>query len=417
MLRCERNSYIIPPEGQEGVALVTLITLIVLFGLLAVAVSTLLNQSSVGAFVEFNNLRALYLAEAGLNDSFWELRYGSKLYGQSSLPLGRIDTREISFHDGSSGHYYVPEPNNEILSTGESDGVKRSVKMAFTSQTLNFAFYTAQPGQISFGKNVKVTGNIFVNGDLTVVTPTNMDTNYVTVYLKVGDEAHYSNGALFPYVTVSSQPAPPVLNTAWYDSLLSEAASQPGGDAVWGSRSVQGTVFINGNLLVGNRASITRSGGPAIVVVTGAIVFSNRVSIADSISFIAGNGIAMLNRVEVGQTTGTSGNICFSRQGIIAIALQCTVNGSVISGGDVSILSNSTVNGLVFAVNRYDQIINGGIVNGVLWVGRLSGDSLKKKSKVIYTPQYLPSGMPPGVTPPGGASGVERVPNSWKEVT
>ncbi len=416
MHRCEDNSRLVVLKRRDGVALVTLVTLIVLFGFLAVAVGTLLNQNSASTVVEISSLRALYLAEAGLNDSFWELKYGSKLYGQMSIPPGRIEPRDISFPDGSSGSYHVPEPVTEIVATGLSGGVTRRVRVAIISNTLDFALYSEDSRDVTFKRDVEVTGDVFINGNLTVDTPTDIDTNSVTVHLEEGNEAHYSNGSIFPYVTMSAPPNPPSLNTAWYDSLLIEASSLPYSDEFWGNHTVQDTTLINGSLIVANKATIGRSGGPAVVVVTGAVLLGNKVNVEDSISFIAGSGIAMVNRVVIGETIGASGNICFTKSGIIAVALQCVVNGSVISNGDVSVMRTSEVNGLVYAVNSYQQIIRGGVVRGALWVGRFSSDDLIRRSKIIYSPQYLPSVMPPGVTPPAGTVSIARAANSWREV-
>jgi len=404
-------------SSEDGVALITLVILIVLFGLLAVAVVTLVNQNAITTFVEGNNLKALYLAEAGLNDSFWELRYGQKLYGMPSEPLGLIGDRNVTFSDGVEGSYRVLEPTTEILSTGVCNGVTRKVRVAIQSNSATFGFFTINNNDLVFERNVNITGDAFVNGDLTVTTPSAIDTTLMELFLMCGNSAHYSTGEIFPYTSITQQPDPPSISNAWYDSLLLEAENQSWGIKFWGDRTISGTTLIDGTLIISNNSDITNGGSEtAVVVVTDVVSMGNRTRIGDNIYFIVGDLITLWNNVEIGNTTGRSGNLLYMRSGSIVVSNNVTINGSIVSNGSVIFGNNVTINGLLFATDLIVMGNRGFDLHGSCWAGGFFLNTVSRDTDVIFTQNYMPDVMPPGVTGPGMSSGVEIVRNSWREV-
>lgn len=398
---------------DRGVALVTLIAMLAVFGVVAVAVGYMLTQGTSSTFVSLSATRAFYLAEAGLNDSFWELKYGSKLYGAPGDPLGEIDSRSITFGDGASGSYTVEEPTNEIVATGEVGGVKRRVRVMVTNAKVSYTLYVCNRGNVTIDKNTEVSGNIFINGNVIVKTPTDIDTNITVLYLNESDDAHYSNGAMFPYRTLSHAPEDPVLNTSWYDSLLAVAATQHAGNETWKNKTIQNTLYIKGDLTI--EKSLT-TGGSAVVVVDGSVSLKNNATVDDSIIIISEQGINIGNNVEIGNTRGKSGNLLFSKSAPISIGNNAVVNGSVVSKDDMTIGGNAEVCGLVFC-NGELSIDNGGMdVNGELWTSSLSGNTLSKNSKVVYNSSYISSALPPGVTNPSSQGRVNYCVNGWREL-
>jgi len=404
-------------SSEDGVTLVTLVILIVLFGLLAIAVVTLVNQNAITTFVEGNNLKALYLAEAGLNDSFWELKYGQKLYGMSSEPLGLIGDRNVTFSDGVEGSYRVPEPTTEILSTGICNGVTRKVRVAIQTNSATFSFYVINDNDLLFEKDVSLTGDAFVNGNLTVTTPSGIDTTLMELYLVSGNSAHYSTGDLFPYTSIAEQPTPPSISNTWYDSLLSEAENQSQGDQTWGDRTISGTTLINGSLVINNHSEVTNGGNEkAIVVVTGSVSMEIGVEIGDNIYFVVGGSIDLSNNVVVGNTTGRSGNLLYTRSGSIAFSNNVIVNGSVVANGSVTFNNNVIINGLLFTNNEIVLGNKGFDLYGECWVGEFSSNTVTRDTDIIFSPDYIPVEMPPGVSAPEMSAGIEIVENSWREV-
>ena len=66
-------------KKEKGISLLILIIIIALVGITAVGLTTFLSQNIALSLVEKDRARALYLAEMGVADSFWELKYSEKL--------------------------------------------------------------------------------------------------------------------------------------------------------------------------------------------------------------------------------------------------------------------------------------------------------------------------------------------------
>jgi len=365
--------------------------------------------------MEKDRARALYLTEMGVADSFWELKYSEKLYGAPSQPYGQIDAQTVDFGDGTSGTYTVPEPYDSIVSTGTYKGITRQVKVGIENLAINYALFAASSNDFTFSKNCQVVGSCFVNGSVTVKTPTNIDTTQMTLYLPCGETAAYQGGGAFPFTTVDSAPTLADLDLTYYDNLLGLAASQPSGDSTWNSdRVLPDTVLINGDLTIKKNKSITTAGGSSLVAVNGTITIGKNVNIADSVQFIAKWGIYCAANITVGSTTGRSGNILFTKRDNLKLGNNNTVNGSVLSNKVLQINQGSEVNGFVYAGTQ-STIGKNATINGCFWGHSFTDDKIKQGSGIIWNSGYIPSPLPPGVSSIGSFS-ISFVQNSWQEL-
>jgi hypothetical protein len=404
-------------KKQKGISLVILIIMVVFVGITVVGIHAFLAENVRLSDVEKQRARALYLAEMGISDSFWELKYSEKLYGLPTQPYGRIDLQTVNFFDGTSGTYEVPEPTDSIVSTGIYGDITRMLKVGINySSSSQYVFFAAGSNDFTFDRNAALTGNAFVNGSVTVTTPTDIDTTQMTLYLPSGESASYSGGGNFPYTTIDPVPTSPDLSTTYYDNLISLAQSQSPGD-VWGwfDMAIGDTVLINGNVLLMWNVDITTTGTSSIVVVTGNFWASWNVTFSDSIQLIV-NGIVYFDQnCSIGTTTGRSGNLIYSNSQYISLGRGNTINGAIVSNNNLVINRSVTINGLTYVKNESNVDRNANI-NGCIWSNSFTSNRMGRSAIINWNPDYLPSPLPPGVSQPGSAGTFSLAENSWKEL-
>ena len=401
-------------KKQRGISLVILIIMVVFVGIMVAGIHAFLAENIRLSDVEKQRARALYLAEMGISDSFWELNYSEKLYGSPAQPYGQIDQQTVNFFDGSSGTYEVPEPTDSIVSTGVYGDITRILKVKIDYFTSQYVFFAGSANDFTFTKNSEIEGDVFINGSVTVGTPTQIDTNQMTLYLPPGESAEYDNHDPFPYTTLNDPPSFPGLNTSYYDNLLSQCSTMSPGDSIWDDRSLPDTVWINGNLTINKNKTISTSGSSSIVVVTGSATINKNVQLTDSIQLITQNGIACDMNITVGTTTGQSGDLFFAKMNSVEIGQNNVFNGSVVSNSNLTVQQKATINGFVYAKNNIDIEIQL-TINGCLWGYAFAGNTTEDKFKTIWNASYIPSPLAPGVEDIGSTI-LELVQNSWREL-
>lgn len=111
--------------SQRGAIL--FLTLIVLLFLTTFGSALILMVFSrfTSSYLEYDRLKALYLAEAGISKSLWELKKGldSDRDGLGNIPKTRL----------GEGHFWVlHDPRSlTIVSTGEANDVERTVRIVY----------------------------------------------------------------------------------------------------------------------------------------------------------------------------------------------------------------------------------------------------------------------------------------------
>jgi acetyltransferase-like isoleucine patch superfamily enzyme len=401
-------------KNQEGISLIILLIMVVFVGIMVVGIQAFLGENMRLSVAESQRARSLYLAEAGMSDSYWELKYSQKLYGLPSQAYGQIDQQTVSFSDGTSGTYSVPAPTDSIVATGTYKGISRRLKVGITNVTTRYSFFAGSNNEFTFPRSASVTGNVYVNGNVTVTTPTNIDTNQMDLYLPSGKSATYSGGVSFPYITINPAPTLSTLNTAHYDSLLTGCATFPVGDSSWGNRTLPETVWVHGNLAIQNGKTISTLRSYSVIVATGTVSAGQNVNFADNIQVIANSTITLGTNNRVGTTTGTSGNLLFTRTSQISIGQNSAVNGSIVSNNALQLQGGSTVNGFIYMRNAAD-IQNSVNINGCIWGNSYTSNTMGQDVTINWNPSYIPSALPPGV------SNIDShifslVSNSWTEL-
>jgi acetyltransferase-like isoleucine patch superfamily enzyme len=405
-------------KNQEGISLIILLIMVVFVGIMMVGIQAFLGENMRLSVAESQRARVLYLAEAGMSDSYWELKYSQKLYGLSSQPYGQIDQQTVDFGDGTSGTYSVPAPTDSVVATGAYKGISRRLKVGITNVTTRYSFFAASNNNFTFPRSAYVSGNVYVNGNVTVTTPTNIDTNQMDLYLPSGKSATYSGGVSFPYTTINPAPTLSTLNTVHYDSLLTRAATFPSGNQTWGNTTVPETVWVHGNLTIQANRTISTAGSYSVIVVTGSVSTGQSVNFANNIQIIANSTITLGTSNGVGTTTGLSGNLLFIKTSQISIGQTNTINGSIVSNNNLVILSSAVLNGFIYVKNNSDirgTVTSAVTINGCIWGNSYTSNTMGKGVRINWNSGYIPSTLPPGV------SSIDTrvfslVSNSWKEL-
>ena len=412
-------------KNQNGISLLMLTILIVLVGIIAIGITVFLIQNLALSLTEKDRARALYLTEAGLADSFWELKNNEKLYGLSDQPFGQIDQQSVVLFDGTTGTYEVNKPTDSIVSIGAYKGIVRKVRAKIILVPKDYVLFSGEKRDFRFARSCQVEGNVFVNGNVTVGRPSNIDTTKMKLYLPKGNTAEYESGSGFPYISLESPPTLPPLNSYYYDSLLGVAGMQQPRDILWQQSQLldPGVIFINGNLTIRvNNAPISISSlGATIVVVTGKVTMISKknrsILIGDNAEFVAKGEIELqTSEIKIGLSTGRSGNLLYSNS-MVVINDKNLINGGVVSPEMLTIGNQATVNGFIYAGN-IAQVRRRVIINGAVWAGNFSDGTILgttgNRVDFIWRGDYIPSPLPRGIAEIQPS--VELVANSWKEI-
>jgi hypothetical protein len=254
---------------------------------------------------------------------------------------------------------------------------------------------------------------MFTNSGLTVSNQASTDTSSVYIFLPEGETASYESGEPLPYDNLDTVPPPPVLSISWYDSLISEAASAPGGAGVWGTKTLAEVELINGNLFILPLSLISTPHDRSLVVVDGSVTVLPWVAFGDNIQIIAAGGINFVSRARLGDTEGRSGNLLFARDGEIQIGNSVEVNGVILANSSCSV-KRAEVNGLLWADDV--EMDREAEIRGALWVNRINGDDLERDCKVLDFSDYMPASLPQGLSVNWGSGNLQLAENGWREL-
>ncbi|MCH7504067.1 hypothetical protein IID04_00315 [PVC group bacterium] len=107
--------------------MLTTIIILTFLALLGTALVAILYSRILYSQMQFDRLRALYLAEAGIAKSIWELRYDTDLDHNGT---GNIVKTELD-----QGYFWAEHDfqNATITATGEFNRVQRTVQIQYTA--------------------------------------------------------------------------------------------------------------------------------------------------------------------------------------------------------------------------------------------------------------------------------------------
>ena len=226
-----------------------------LVAVLALTISLTMSSGSHSAAIDMLSQQTFYIAEAGLewyigqlkNDNDWSNPppvLTNQEFGSGVFSIGYSNAESDSIDVTSTGKITIWDGNNiqRVVSAHVEKGGSRPEFADFA------VFYGGGNGSITtdINRNQTVTGDIFVNGDLNIGRNSTITGNVsATGSIEVGTGTNISGS-----ITENADPstAQPVLDTAYYDSLISIAAAQAVGDSDFEAETISGVIYVNGDV-------------------------------------------------------------------------------------------------------------------------------------------------------------------------
>jgi len=111
--------------NQKGAILFLTLIVLIFLTIFGGALMLMVFSRFTSVYLEYDRLKALYLAEAGISKSLWELKRGVDLDrdGLGNIPKTRL----------GEGYYWVNHNPQTltIISTGEANDVERTVRIVY----------------------------------------------------------------------------------------------------------------------------------------------------------------------------------------------------------------------------------------------------------------------------------------------
>lgn len=352
-----------------------------------------------------NYLKALYIAEAGLNKAMWNLATPVSSGGKGIS--WRTSGTSESYVGGSYNISVTDSATHEItiISTGEIGGLSRTVQQKLLLESFPAAFDYALYSNSNLGMSgsVHISGDIYSNGDTRMTGSCRVDNGKV-YYSEDGSvsgsgSCQYADGG-----TPSPVPEMPALDTSYYDSQISIAQSMaPGPKSYSGSSDIYlngATIYVNGNLNISGSGTIH---GPGGFVATGTINISgSRGTDGSEIKFIS------KGELSVSGSSGMPNSSFYSKDDLSVSGSGRFIVGSFITESDLKMSGSVTLQGMGYAggAAKFSGSIQ---VVGSLVSNSVSG--LSGSISVTYDKSSLPGEAPAGFS----GTKLSKVKGSWKE--
>lgn len=316
-----------PNNNEKGIALILTFIFMVSLTVVTVAYLFLVTHDTRNVGAQLNNDKALYLADAGLNKAVWYLTHtapdGSTdgTWRTIAYPAGPgeglTDPRQESLGEGTYT-MWVETSGSDIMITarGTANRMERTIR-----ETITLASGVPQ----AFNKVEYAGGNInylnsggTINGDLDAVGTLNNAGGMVIVGT----------------VTEGSSVAVPSVDMASYAALADTTVS---GNRTFNPGTYGGIWYVDGKVTI--KDDVTFNG---TIIATGDIVLTN------TDNFLSGPSSNYPALVSGGKITGqniktsTINGLLFAAVSIdLNGAVDNTVSGSLISGGDIEMKNGS----------------------------------------------------------------------------
>lgn len=346
--------------------------------------------------------RAFYAADAGLNKAIW--------YLATPAPTGKGSDWSVNntWEAFGAGGYHLTIVNSGstsealIISTGEVNGIQRTVSEAVSKGGYPFAFNFG----VYSGGGENFTGNILISGDAYVSGNTTFGSNCQVIN---GDVEHPA-GTTVTGAHVTSEVVPavpmPTFDSSSYDSLISTAQSSSITSLTISGNSNYNlggsTIYVHGNVTISGNTTIT---GGGTIVATGTINQSgNTTTTNGNVSFISNGQIALS-----GNTTTPGANF-YSTSNINVSGNTRVQVGSFLTKGPVSLTGNTNISGLIFAGGGASIVSGNPVITGAIVAHDFS--SFSGNANVFYDPTQFPSSVPGGFS----STSLTPVKGTWKEM-
>ncbi len=398
-------------RGIIGIVSLFLMFSLLLFGL---AVSLAMKSQFRNSTFRGDELKALYIAEAGIERAIWRLT-------QDPEWREGYQDEAVIFEGGEVGRYSVcveEKGEDELLLTARGwlraeKRLRVLVKLVPLSPLDVFSDYalfwgnTDETGSLSLVNSVQVTrsgkasGDVFANGDIFINQASSVSPGLVYATGTVGGDGDYTPGGV-----PSPIPSFPHLETTYYDEEINIASAQPPGDWILMGPNIYylggSSRYINGNVFIQNTAHIV---GPGKIVATGDINIRNS-TVTQDVEIIAGGKLSVENSAQV-----LGENLLYSAV-YISLRNSVVVEGVVITPSNIEILNSARVEGIVYAEGE-TFLRNSALIIGSIVSNEFTGGQITNSVDIVHDLSPLPEQPPPGLT---GGEGRKVKVVRWEEL-
>lgn len=382
-------------KRSRGVALV--IVLIIFITLTSITAS-FLYEAAIGqrkVAHEIANAKALWIAEAGLQDAVYRVKNDIS-YRNSPIQLNGI------LGDGSYSVDVVKNANMyNLVSTATVNNVSRKLTQVLDYALWATAFndYGLWGGSITIDMfhTTLIDGDVYVNGNINLNGNSRIN-GYAYAQGGITGNGNY----LMPTTIPDPLPTIPSFDTAYYNGKISTASTYPAGNQTYNSLNLAGgIVYVNGDVTISNGGRIT---GPGTLVLTGKFTLSGSAILGTGSTVISGGTLDLksTSMAETNTVFYSSQNLALTQSGVLFDGT------ALITPGDLDITQSITFNGIVYAGGsvaiRQSAIVRGAVVAGTyieLW----------HSAHIIHSVSAFPSSVPIGLE---GGSGL--VLSQWNEI-
>jgi len=243
--------------NKKGQILLTVILVILIFSIIGVSLIHLSRMESIRIRKEIYYLKALNLAEAGIERALWKLE---KFEG---APEEYTDERNLGDGGYSVSVEKAPEVGEDwyrIVSTGKVNRIQKGVKLevkierggkwppAFEDYGIFWANPSGYQGSLRFRNAVLIKGDAFAYGNIKFENAADLQDGkfYATGSVTGIDESEIGE---------PSEPLPERVNldTSYYEDLISQAEESGQGSLTFHNQSYSlngQTLFVNGNIIL-----------------------------------------------------------------------------------------------------------------------------------------------------------------------
>lgn len=328
-----------------------------------------------------DSIKAIYLAEAGLQDAICRLNSDFDTYEEDGAPgysgaLSYIVEIGVPSYDEDTEIYSCI-----VTSKGTSGGVSRKIQQTVeVGPTWGFTYYALYFGgtadmevyEFDVGKDANITGDIFGNGDISIGKDFYIDGDVTATGSISIDKDSVVTGELYPD---SEMPAPaPVLDKSWYDEEIALAAASTDGSTNI-SGVLSGTTYINGTATISGDISVAE-GTYATIVAKNGITISPAIEVGQNITMVAGGTLTAGEGYSVDKNCllYSSTLVDIQKDGYFA-TIDTDTGSVIITPGTVNIAKGFGFYGFVFAdttVNIAKEAAVTGVIagNGTLNMGK-----------------------------------------------
>jgi len=388
-------------KNSKGNLLVTFI-MVVAFSLIVFSFIFLIGIRLKESGIRVSEVESFYVAEAGLNKAIWYLATPVSSGGKGFSWRATGSSESFGW-----GRYYMTVHDTAvteevlIISTGQVGGIIKTVSQIVDISGLPPAFDYAVFSNGALGLSGAadvIHGDIFVDGNTTFSGNASVSDGYV--YHPAGTSITGSGTW-----TDGGEPVPapsfPVLDSSYYDNLISAAGGVSAGNQTYSNATVNlsgNTVYVHGNVDV---SGTTTFNGPGTIVATGTINFSGNTYTSNSVKFISNGALSITGNAY------TSSSTYYSNTSLSASGNTRVNTGGFITKGTTNISGNITMTGILYSMGQINLSGNPSI-RGAMVSGSVSG--LSGSTSIYFDETMFPAQLPPGFPP----SSLSRVMGTWK---